>query len=44
MTITKNHQLFHQNVRGKKAVTDEANLKHNGKKGHWLEKQMGCQA
>ncbi len=37
----KNHQLFHQNVRGKKAVTDEANLKHNGKKGHWLEKQMG---
>lgn len=32
--------LFNENVRGKKPNTKTANVKHNGKKGHWLEKQM----
>jgi len=33
--------LFHSNVRGKKPNTDDANAKHAGKEGHWLEEQMG---
>ena len=34
-------ELFDRNVRGKKSVTPAANKKHDGKGGHWLEKQMG---
>lgn len=33
--------LFNKNVRGKKSETSEINIKHAGKEGHWLEKQMG---
>jgi len=32
--------LFYQNVKGKKADTSKSNQKHDGKKGHWLEKAM----
>lgn len=34
-------KLFNQNVRGKKPNTTSSNVKHAGKEGHWLEKQMG---
>ena len=34
-------KLFNKNVRGKKPDTNGSNLKHAGKEGHWLEKQMG---
>lgn len=34
-------KLFNQNVRGKKPNTASSNVKHAGKEGHWLEKQMG---
>ena len=34
-------QTFMQNVYGKKADTSDMNSKHDGNKGHWLEKQMG---
>lgn len=33
--------LFRENVRGKKADTTLSNIRHDGKSGHWLEKQMG---
>lgn len=32
--------LFNKNVRGKKPNTSDSNIKHAGKEGHWLEKQM----
>lgn len=34
-------ELFMNNVKGRKPDTAKANLKHAGKEGHWLEKQMG---
>ena len=34
-------ELFYKNVKGKKSDTSSSNQKHDGKKGHWLEKQMG---
>ena len=33
--------LFLANVHGRKADTSQLNQKHDGKKGHWLETQMG---
>lgn len=33
--------LFMENVFGKRADTTDQNQNHDGKKGHWLEKQMG---
>jgi len=36
--------LFSNNVKGKKADTLGHNQKHDGKKGHWLEQQMGVKA
>jgi mRNA-degrading endonuclease RelE of RelBE toxin-antitoxin system len=33
--------LFNKNVKGKKADLSNSNLKHDGSKGHWVEKQMG---
>ena len=32
---------FMENVYGKTSETSRANQRHDGKKGHWLEKQMG---
>lgn len=34
-------ELFMTNVYGKKSDTSSSNIKHDGKKGHWLETQMG---
>lgn len=34
-------QLFYAKVKGRKANTAAANIKHDGKSGHWLETQMG---
>ena len=34
-------QTFMQNVYGKKADVSGMNSKHDGNKGHWLERQMG---
>lgn len=34
-------QLFYKNVKGKKADTSQANSKHDGSGGHWLETAMG---
>lgn len=34
-------ERFRNNVMGKKADTKSYNQKHDGKAGHWLEKQMG---
>lgn len=34
-------QIFMQNVYGKKADVSGMNSKHDGNKGHWLERQMG---
>lgn len=34
-------KLFNKNVRGKKSNTASSKIKHSGKEGHWLEKQMG---
>ena len=36
--------LFLTNVKGKKTDTSKSNQKHDGKKGHWLEQQMGILA
>lgn len=33
--------LFNKNVKGKKSNTTSSNKNHDGKEGHWLEKQMG---
>lgn len=33
--------LFNQNVRGKSSDTARANIRHDGRDGHWLETQMG---
>ena len=35
---------FHERVRGKKADSSTANSRHDGKDGHWLERQMGISA
>ena len=32
---------FMKNVYGKTSEISRANQRHDGKKGHWLEKQMG---
>ncbi|HUD03094.1 MAG TPA: LlaMI family restriction endonuclease [Candidatus Paceibacterota bacterium] len=32
---------FIKNVKGKKSNTKGSNIRHDGKDGHWLEKQMG---
>ena len=34
-------KLFEKNVKGKKPDTSNQNSKHDGKKGYWLETQMG---
>ncbi len=34
-------QTFMQNVYGKKADTSGMNSQHDGRGGHWLERQMG---
>ena len=34
-------ELFNKNVRGKIPNTSKSNTAHDGKGGHWLEKQMG---
>lgn len=34
-------QLFNKNVRGKSPDSSLSNIRHDGKDGHWLEKQMG---
>jgi len=34
-------ERFISNVQGKKADVTKANKRHDGKEGHWLEKQMG---
>lgn len=34
-------QIFMENVYGKSPDTSQQNQNHDGKKGHWLEKQMG---
>jgi hypothetical protein len=34
-------QLFNKNVKGKIPDISKSNKKHDGKDGHWLEKQMG---
>lgn len=34
-------RLFNENVRGKPIDTSSSNTRHDGKDGHWLEKQMG---
>lgn len=34
-------ELFNQNVKGKCADTSTSNKRHDGKRGHWLETQMG---
>jgi hypothetical protein len=36
--------LFRKNVKGKTANTSSSNIKHDGKEGHWLERQMGIKA
>jgi len=33
--------IFMQNVYGKKPQLDKMHMNHDGKEGHWLEKQMG---
>lgn len=33
--------LFKNNVKGKKPNVSKSDIKHDGKQGHWLEKQMG---
>ena len=37
-------ELFQQNVYGKSPDTTEFNQRHDGKAGHWLERQMGIAA
>ncbi len=34
-------KLFNENVKGRIPDTSDSNIKHDGKGGHWLEKQMG---
>jgi hypothetical protein len=34
-------ELFRINIKGKKIDIKSSNIKHDGKTGHWLEKQMG---
>lgn len=34
-------KLYFKNVHGKSPNNDDLNLKHDGAKGHWLEKQLG---
>lgn len=34
-------EIFKENVLGKRADTSNMNLRHDGRKGHWLEIQMG---
>jgi len=34
-------KLFNKNVKGKKPDSSKSNQRHDGKDGHWLEKQMG---
>lgn len=36
--------LFHANVKGKRANIEGKNIKHDGKEGHWLEQQFGIKA
>lgn len=37
-------ELFNTNVKGKKPDVSGSNSRHDGKEGHWLEKQMGIAA
>ncbi len=34
---------FNNNVRGRKPDTSNSNQDHDGKSGHWLERQMGIE-
>lgn len=34
-------EIFNKNVKGKIPDISDSNVKHDGKKGHWLETQMG---
>lgn len=36
--------LFNKNVKGKSPDVSNSNQRHDGKKGHWLEKQFGISA
>ncbi|WP_238860141.1 LlaMI family restriction endonuclease [Clostridium sp. YIM B02569] len=36
--------LFNKNVKGKKPNTDDKNVRHDGREGHWLEQQFGITA
>ena len=37
-------KLFKENVYGRSPKTDDFNQRHDGKAGHWLERQMGIAA
>jgi hypothetical protein len=37
-------ELFNKNVRGRRPDTTSFNQAHDGKRGHWLERQMGVKA
>lgn len=37
-------ELFYENVKGKKPNVGDQNERHDGKKGHWLERQFGISA
>ena len=37
-------QLFNTNVKGKTPDTTGANVRHDGRQGHWLERQFGISA
>ena len=34
-------RIFSENVLGRIPDSSQSNIKHDGKEGHWLEKQMG---
>jgi type-2 restriction enzyme scrFI len=36
--------LFYKNVKGNKPIINNCNQNHDGKKGHWLERQFGISA
>lgn len=37
-------EIFRQNVKGKRPDITQANARHDGSAGHWLERQMGVSA
>ena len=36
-------ELFHKNVKGKRANLDGMNVSHDGRGGYWLEEQFGIE-